>query len=105
MDDIQKSASRKAFLVSLTYVGMGTLCLFSMYADSPLYGDWAFLGAIITLPVIFVSFGLLYMEPERFGLALLFQIIMLFITWHLVYKSLNKTKRSQKNNLPNKAHE
>ncbi|MBF9254182.1 hypothetical protein I2I11_12830 [Pontibacter sp. 172403-2] len=92
MDDVQKSASQKAFFISLIYVGVGTLCLLSMYADSPLYGDWAFFGALITLPVTFASFGLLYMEPERFGLALLIQAIMFFVMWYLVYRSLNKTK-------------
>lgn len=73
--------SRKwALIISILYVGTGTLAVCSAYGSDPLYGKWTLYALFITLPVSIVSFVYRYADPDVFP-VLLIQFIMFLITF------------------------
>ncbi len=83
----------RSFIISLLYVGFSTFCLLSLYPKSPTYFEWSMLGVLITIPVSFISFGILYMEADN-QYILWIQGAMFFIFWWFVYRIY--VKKSQK---------
>jgi len=86
-----KYAYKRSLVFSICYVGFATIALFSMYPESLLHGDWAFLSLFITFPVSILSFGLVYSGVENAQLIILaIQIVMFLLTWYLLYRSFKR---------------
>jgi hypothetical protein len=84
---MEKSKALKiSFLISLLYVGLGTISILSMYPKDLLYGGWVIWCLLITLPVNFISFGLMFMDKDQIFWVFLIQLSVLFLTWFLVYR-------------------
>jgi len=81
---------KKSLIISIFYVGLSTFALFSTYPDSSFHGDWTIYALVFTFPVSIISFGLLYGEVINRIVIFMIQIIMFFITWYIVYKSLKR---------------
>jgi hypothetical protein len=77
----------QSFLISLLYVGFGTLSLYSLYPNSPLYLEWSIAGIIATLPVTIISFGVLYSDSDS-ELIPIIQTLMLISMWYTLYRWL-----------------
>ncbi|SMO70859.1 hypothetical protein SAMN06265171_105114 [Chryseobacterium rhizoplanae] len=76
--------SRKwALIISILYVGTGTLAVCSAYGSDLLYGEWTLYALLITLPVSILSFAFRYAEPNIFP-VLLIQFIMFLITFFIL---------------------
>jgi hypothetical protein len=87
MKDID--AYNKSLLLSICYVGASCIGLYSLFPNTLLHGDIALLIVFITLPVSFLSFGLMYtggsIEHEKlivFGI----QVVMFLLTWYISYR-------------------
>ena len=88
MDSLQRRVTLKSFYISIGYVGIGTVALFSMSPGSPLYFDWIVLINILTMPVCFLGFGILYGGGnESLLIALGAQIVVFFIFWFIINKT------------------
>lgn len=81
---------RLALMISILYVGTGTLAVCSAYSSDPLYGEWTLYALLITFPVSILSFGYRYAGPSLFP-VLLIQFIMFLITF-FVFSLFLKTK-------------
>lgn len=57
MESLKIKAKRKSLLVSILYVGLGTIAVLCSYP--PFYGDWVLVALLITFPVSILSFGIL----------------------------------------------
>ncbi|WP_413931168.1 hypothetical protein [Chryseobacterium sp. T20] len=76
--------SRKwAFIISMLYVGIGTLAVCSAYGSDPLYGEWTLYALLVTFPVSILSFGCRYADPSIWPI-LLIQFIMFLITFFIL---------------------
>ncbi|WP_126651604.1 hypothetical protein [Chryseobacterium aureum] len=76
--------SRKwALLISILYVGTGTLAVCSAYGSDPLYGEWTLYALLVTFPVSILSFGYRYADPGIWP-VLLIQFIMFLITFFIL---------------------
>jgi hypothetical protein len=84
-------AYKRSLVFSICYVGFATIALFSMYPESLLHGDWAFISVFITFPVSILSFGVIYGGAENSQLIILvIQIVMFLLTWYLLYRSFKR---------------
>jgi len=88
MNDMSKKAYYNSLVISLLYVGVGTISVLCLYP--PYYADWVLLAALLTIPVNFISFGLMYSDSGNWLLVLPIQLVVFFLTWLLVYKWLKK---------------
>ncbi|MBP1168082.1 hypothetical protein JOE44_004966 [Chryseobacterium sp. PvR013] len=76
--------SRKwALIISILYVGTGTLAVCSAYGSDLLYGEWTLYALIVTFPVSILSFGCRYADPSIWP-VLLIQFIMFLITFFIL---------------------
>lgn len=78
-------------LLSLIYVGLGTLAVCSTYPADPLYGSWSLYVLILTLPVTIISFGYRFSESQHLFPVFIIQFIMFL----LMFGSLVKYYRSK----------
>ncbi len=82
---VNKRLLFKSLIISIIYVGIGTLSLLSLYPQSPINTVIAWLGLLLTLPVTFIGFGIMYTEPDTLNSILLTQLILFFLFWFLTY--------------------
>ncbi|SHK72682.1 hypothetical protein [Chryseobacterium polytrichastri] len=84
--------SRKiALIISVIYVGLGTVAVCSVYGSDFLYGEWAGYALAITAPVTFISFFYRFVDVNIFP-VLIIQFIMFIITF--LFLSLFIKKRN-----------
>lgn len=80
----------KSFLIVFLYVGMGTVALLFLNSSSILVP----IGLLLTIPVTFISFGVVYIEGgDSTMLVLIVQMFMFLLTWLIVYGVLSKRLR------------
>jgi len=84
---------KRAFIISFLYVFIGTISVLSVYPEAPLYGDWVIVALLLTLPVAFISLGVMYMDASAFGLVILIQLIVFCVLWYVLYRVLDKRKK------------
>nr|WP_320036971.1 hypothetical protein [uncultured Bacteroides sp.] len=53
-------AFKKSLIISIIYVGLSILALLAIYPGSSFNGAWCWFVLELTLPVSFLSFGLIY---------------------------------------------
>jgi hypothetical protein len=92
----------KSFIISLGYVGLGTLSVLSIYPSSPLYGSWVLPTQLLTLPVSIWSFGIVFEDADAFVSVLVVQSIVLLLFWYFLFRWLtrrykNKTQKLNSN--------
>jgi len=95
---INKKLLIRAALISFLYVGFSTYSLLGMSPQSPIFWEWSALGLLITMPVSFIGFGLMYGEWNP-SLLILVQTGIFFLFWLIVYRVLlkrHKKKRGEK---------
>ncbi len=85
---------KMSFFISLAYVGLGTISVLSIYPSSPLYGAWVVFALLITLPVNFISVGIMYTNPTASGIVVIIQVIYFLLFWLILYSILKR--RAQK---------
>lgn len=95
IDKLKSNAVKNSLIIGLLYVGIGTITAMSVYPDSPLYGDWVYIGLLLTLPVSIIGFAVMYAEPDGYLLVLIIQIITFLIFWFIVYRYLLKRYKKQ----------
>jgi hypothetical protein len=88
--ELKTKAKKISFLISVFYVGIGTLSVLSMDPDFILAGDWAWFGYLLTFPVSIIGFGIIYTEVEYVKLLIVTQSIVFLIFWLVVYRVLLK---------------
>lgn len=72
---------KKALIISIIYVGIGTLAVCSIAGSDLLYGEWSLYALILTFPVTIISFGYRYAESNYLLPVLIIQLIMFLITF------------------------
>jgi hypothetical protein len=104
MNDIHRikyEARIHSLYISLAYVGIGTLSLFAMgwkvFTQYELIAIGISLINLITIPVCFLGFGILYGNgAESWPLVLGIQIMVFLIFWYLLYRYLLKRYSNEK---------
>ncbi|NBA86177.1 hypothetical protein GVN16_10420 [Emticicia sp. CRIBPO] len=86
--DSEKRALKNAFLISLGYVGLGTVSVLCVYP--PYYGDWVLIGLLVTFPVSILSFGIMHAEADAYNIVLFVQFIIFLFCWLLAFRYLRK---------------
>ena len=92
---VRNKFNKLAFIISLIYVGLGTIAIYGMYYNS----GWPFLLFLITLPVS--AFGFAYRftaNPQNHFIFFIIQSIMLIPTFFIVRVFLEA--REQRKNKP-----
>jgi len=87
---MKKKAIRASLIISVLYVGLGTVSILSIDPEFFLSGDWAWFSYLLTLPVSIVGFLIMYTEKEYLGLLIPTQLIVFAIFWFLMYRILLK---------------
>ncbi len=59
-----------------------------MYPDNLLYGEWVMWGLLITLPVNFISWSILYAAPSQALMVLFVQTAIFALTGAVLYRLL-----------------
>ena len=72
----------KSLKITLLYVGVGSLNLLLLKSDS----IFVSIIAIITMPVCFLGFGILYADFSLWWLVVLIQIVIFLIFWYVLYQ-------------------
>jgi|SRR5882672_9056400 len=88
LQELRNKAMRNSLAIAFFYVGFGTVSVLSVYPDSFLFGDWVYVGLLITLPVSIISFGIMYAEPNGYLMVLLVQLLIFLTFWFIIYKYL-----------------
>lgn len=91
--NIDKQNFKKSFIVSLLYVGLGTISLLGVYPSDPFYSDWSIVGLLITIPVSFIGFGVIYMEANSYTLLLFVQSLVFLLLFFIVYTFLTRNQK------------
>jgi hypothetical protein len=86
MKEIQSflKTRKTALIISILYVGTGTLAVSSIAGSDPLYGEWSFYALLFTFPVTFLSFIYRFAEPDYVIPVLLIQFVMFLITFFIL---------------------
>lgn len=82
---------KKALIISIIYVGIGTLAVCSIGGSDLFYGEWSLYALILTFPVTIISFGYRFAETNYLIPVLIIQFIMFLITF-LILSFLIKKK-------------
>ncbi len=88
--EIKYKAIKTSFIIAFLYVGFGTLSVLSLDPDFVFFGDWAWLGFLVSLPVSVFGFGIVYAEPDYMYLLIVTQVVVLLVFWFIVFKVLLK---------------
>ncbi|RXM51782.1 MULTISPECIES: hypothetical protein [unclassified Chryseobacterium] len=72
-----------ALIISVIYVGIGTLAVCSAYGSDFLYGEWTLYALVLTFPVSILSFAYRYADPNIWP-VLLIQFFMFLITFFIL---------------------
>ncbi|MFD0998577.1 hypothetical protein ACFQ21_04635 [Ohtaekwangia kribbensis] len=91
---MNKKAFYDSLLASFLYVGLGTISVMSIYPGSLFHGGWAFVGVLLTLPVSFVGFGIMYADSDGYWYTLLAQVCVFFVAWFVTYQYYEKKYRN-----------
>ena len=72
MDEIQEKAKKEAFYIALGYVGLGIISLLAMTSKTLMENDFTsvlfMVTGILTMPVSFLGFGILWGGEKVRGL-------------------------------------
>src|SRR5882672_4176552 len=109
MNTSKVEARKYSFYFSILYVGIGTLAELS--STTSIFNENEFIEIIlliimlITMPVCFISFGILYGEGSGAWLAVLIvQVAVFFVVWYLSYRYLLR-RYSRREPLLDKDHD
>jgi len=91
---------KKSFFISLIYVSIGTIAVLSMYPGSFLSGDWMVFVLLATLPVNFISVGVMYADSTAVGTVLIIQIAFFFLCWFIINYILKIREEKSNNQIP-----
>jgi hypothetical protein len=83
-----------ALLISLGYVGLGTLAVCSVYPADMFYGSWSLWALVITFPVTIVSFGYRFIDSQNLYPVWLIQSAMFLIMFVTMSLELRVKKKS-----------
>ena len=83
---------KKSFLVTLVYVGVGTLCVLPnpYFRDSEFLSDLMTFLMLATLPVNFVSLGIMYADQNAVTSILIVQLVFFFVFWLISFLILKR---------------
>jgi uncharacterized membrane protein len=95
MDKKKYTILIKSLIISLAYVGLGTISLLSGYPSSPLYGDWVLPIMLLTLPVSVWSFGIVFADSHAFWAVIIVQTIVFLIFWLLLFRWMQKKSKKK----------
>lgn len=90
-----KSAYGYAYLIAFLYVGLGTLSVLSMYPDNLFYREWVVWVLLITVPVNFISWGILYADPTQQLLVIFIQFLIFILIGQLIFAFFFKKQVSR----------
>ena len=83
---------KRALKIAGLYVGLATLSVCSVYPTDFFFGEWVYIGLLITLPVSIISFGYRYADAITLYPVFIIQFIM-FILTYLILSTFIKDKK------------
>jgi hypothetical protein len=92
---VKNKAIKNSFIIAFLYVGLGTITVLSVYPNSPLYGDWIYIGLLLTLPVSIISFALMFADSNGYFFVLIIQTLTFLLFWFVLYRYLLKRYKRQ----------
>jgi putative Ca2+/H+ antiporter (TMEM165/GDT1 family) len=94
-------ANKKSLLITLAYVGTGTVALLIMCSGMDNPGDiingLLAIILLVTIPVTCISFGVAYSDKHPVHLILLIQSIIFLIFWAVTFFILNRKNKINPN--------
>jgi ABC-type spermidine/putrescine transport system permease subunit II len=105
MNSITLTAIKKSFLITLAYVGAGTLTLLIMCSGTGDLGDFIngllTIILLVTMPVTCISFGIVYSNSHAIGSVLLVQSAMFILCWVILYYWFSQKMKGSESDLAN----
>lgn len=95
INELKSNALKNSLIIAFLYVGLGTVTAMSVYPESPLYGDWIYVGLLLTLPVSIIGFAVMFADPNGYFLVLVVQVITFLLFWLILYRYLLKRYKRQ----------
>jgi hypothetical protein len=94
-------AIKKSFLITLAYVGLGTVTLLIMCSDIDNPGDiingLLIIILLVTIPVTCISFAVMYSDKHPVHSVLLIQSIIFLLFWLIAFFILNRKNKINSN--------
>jgi hypothetical protein len=91
----KEEARTKSTIITTVYCGSALLALLSAFPNSIFNGFWVYIVMLLTIPVSFIGFGIIYSMKQSLLPLLIAHTIVSFIFWLLVYNYLrNKNSHS-----------
>jgi hypothetical protein len=81
----------RSLLISVIYVGIGTIAVLNAYGSSPLYGAWVLPTILLTLPVTLISFFIGFFTDGSWPIVIV-QAAMFFLMWWLMNVYFDKNR-------------
>ena len=94
-NELKRNTLKNSLIIAFLYVGLGTMTAMSAYPDSPLYGDWIYIGLLLTLPVSIIGFAVMFADPNGYFLVLTVQVITFLLFWLILYRYLLKRHKTR----------
>ena len=90
--------NRLSILITVLYVGLSLISVCSVYPDDLFYGDWSWIGILITFPISIISFGFRFATSELLYPVFIIQGFMIIPTYLIVSKLIRRfNKKDLKN--------
>ena len=92
-------ALKKSFIITLLYVGSGTISVLYMGSNNPLnefIDDTLTILLFLTIPVTCISIAIMYSAPN-YGAVLIVQSIIFLLFWLAAFSILNRKNKINSN--------
>ncbi|HEY9048196.1 MAG TPA: hypothetical protein VIN08_19955 [Ohtaekwangia sp.] len=94
IEEAEELARKNSFYISVLYVGIGTVALFASTSSAmknEILSIIILLVDVVTIPVCFIGFGILYGGGKGAGMfAFIVQIGVFLLFWYIMYRYLLK---------------
>ena len=90
--------NRLSILITIFYVSLSLISVCSVYPDDLFYGEWSWIGILITLPISIISFGFRFATSELLYPVFIIQGFMIIPTYFIVSKLISRFKKTDLKN-------
>ena len=85
----------KAFWITIGYVGFSLISICSFYPTDKFYGEWVWIGTLITFPINFISLGFRYTTSEIIYPVFIIQGFVFIPTFVIIASIIRKRKQKK----------
>jgi hypothetical protein len=87
--------NRLSFWISLIYVCLSIISICSIYPDDMFYGNWAWIGIIITFPISIISFAFRFSRSDIIYPIFIIQGFFFIPTFVIMTNLINRIRKGK----------